>query len=151
MEGSLAQTQGYLRSFAGRPDLDRRLHAPVLGGGSTQEQLPVKLLRDFEGTLHLLSADLPEFLGRLPRVSAAGLAAPAAERLVRPELAGVYLGLAAEVQQLSGRLGGGGAGVVVPQLNLQQFSQVTFGRLDLAWQQALAAAAEAGAGASQQG
>jgi len=48
------------------------------------------------------------------------------------------------VQQLSGQLSGqlgGEAGVVVPQLNLQHFSQVTFGRLDLAWQQAVAAAA----------
>jgi len=82
----------------------------VLGAGSTDEQLPVRLLREFVGTLHLLSANLPEFLGRLPRVSAAGLAAPAAGHLVRPELAQVYLGLAAEVAQLSGQLGGGVAG-----------------------------------------
>jgi hypothetical protein len=109
MEGSLAQMQGFC-SFAALPDLDKRLHGPVLGGGSTQEQLPVRLLREFEGALHLLSADLPDFMGRLPRVSAVGLTAPAAGRLVRPELAQVYLDLAAEVEQLSGRLSGQAAG-----------------------------------------
>lgn len=62
---------------------------------------------------------------------------------MRPALAEVYASLTAEVEQLSGQLQGGGSGearAVVPQLNLQHFSQVTFGRLDLAWQQALAAA-----------
>lgn len=40
----------------------------------------------------------------LPRVSAAGIAAPVAKRLVRPELHEVYLKLAAGVEDLSAEL-----------------------------------------------
>jgi hypothetical protein len=146
MQASVAQIDSFIDSYAGRPDLNTLLHEPALKrGSSTAEQLPVRLLREFPGAIHLRSpgSSLADFTSRLPSISAAGLAPPAADRLVRPELAGVYTQLAADIQLLSSRLRGSDAAASAvasgcPQLKLQHFSQATFGRLDLAWQQLLA-------------
>lgn len=145
MQASVAQVEEFISSYAGRPDLNMLLHEPALKkGSSTVEQLPVKLLREFEGALHLHSpgSGLLDFTSRLPSISAAGLAPPAADRLVRPELAGVYTQLAADIHTLSSRLRGNDADADsaasgCPQLKLHHYSQVTFGRLDLAWQTAV--------------
>jgi hypothetical protein len=147
--GRESEMDTFINSFAGRPDLNVLLHEPALKkGSSSAEQMPVQLLRQFQGALHIRSPDssIEGFLTRLPSISAAGLAAPAADRLVRPELAEVYLLLAADMANLSGKLprpaaaGSDAVGTVTavsPQLRLQHFSQVTFGRLDLAWQAAM--------------
>jgi hypothetical protein len=146
MQRSVATMQAFTSSFVQRPDLASRLHGPVLGGGTTTESLPVKQLRQFVATAHLRSgASIADILSRLPCVSAAGLAGPAADRLVRPELAGVYDELASRVAALSGRLHGAAAGLqqaaAGPQLRLMHYSQVCFGRLDVAWDEAVRAAA----------
>jgi hypothetical protein len=87
-------------------------------------------------------SSLLDFTSRLPSITAAGLAPPAAGRLVRPELAVIYKQLAADIQTLSSRLRGSPSAAAAvasgcPQLRLQHYSQVTFGRLDLAWQTAV--------------
>jgi hypothetical protein len=140
MQSSVAQMDTLISSYAGRPDLNVMLHEPALKkGSSSAEGLPVKLLREFEGAVHLRSPEssIADFCSRLPSISAAGLAAPAADRLVRPELAAVYVQLAGGIQRLSSMLKGRAeAGAVAgrPQLRLQHYCQATFGRLDLAWQ-----------------
>jgi len=142
MQASVSQMDNFISSFANRPDLNVLLHEPALKKGSKcTEALPVQLLRDFGGAIHLRSPDssIADFCSRLPSISAAGLAPPAADRLVRPELAEVYLLLCSDIERLSGKLRGTTPAAVAsgsPQLRLQHFSQATFGRLDLAWQSA---------------
>lgn len=149
MKSSISAIDSFVAGFASMPDLDVLLHGPALKKGSSaaESTLPVKPLRSFEGfALHHLRApdnSIEGFCSTLPSISAAGLAAPAADRLVRPELAEVYTQFAAGILELSRKLQGisgaaaaaGGGGC--PQLRLQHFCQVTFGRLDLAWQAAL--------------
>jgi hypothetical protein len=141
MQRSVSQMQGFIDSFAVR-NLDALLHEPVLGSSSsTNEVLPVKLVREFDSAIHLRSgAGIADFLGRLPSISVAGIAAPAADGLVHPELASVYRRLAAGISSLSSGLRGPAA--VAPadsvvKLRLLHFSQVAFGRLDAAWEQAV--------------
>lgn len=115
MQSSAAQIGAFISSYASRTDLNGLLHAPALQkGSSSAEGLAVQLLRTIEGAVHLRSPDssIAELTSRLPSISAAGLAAPAADRLVRPELAAVYVQLAADIQQLSARLQGSPAAVV---------------------------------------
>lgn len=73
-------------------------------------------------------------------MSDAGLAPSAADLLVRPELAAVHVQLAVGIERLSRRLQGRPEAAAVapgcPQLRLQHYCQVTFGRLGLAWQTA---------------
>jgi hypothetical protein len=133
--------KGFNDSFAGKPNLNAMLHEPVLGSGSsTNEVLPVKLLHEFDNAIHLRSgAGFANFLNRLPSISVAGIAAPAADRLVHPELACVYSRLAAGITTLSSGLCGPAAVAPadnVAKLRLLHYSQSTFGRLDAAWQQA---------------
>jgi hypothetical protein len=142
MQRSVAAMQQFVSSFAELSDLSTRLHAPVLGGAGTTEQLPVRLLRAIPGTLHLRrgGASTADFLSRLPCVSAAGLAAPAAERLVRPELAAAIAQLAAGIAALSAGFRRDPAATQRPLAaaaagstqQLRHYSQVTCGRLDLA-------------------
>jgi hypothetical protein len=121
------------------------MHNPVLGSGSsTNEVLPVNLLREFDSAIHLRSgASIADFLSRLPSISVAGIAPPAVDRVVRPELAGVYNRLANGITRLSAGLHGPAAltealpAVSVPSLRLMHYSQVAFGRLDAAWEQAV--------------
>lgn len=141
MQSSIAQMDTFISSYAGRPDLNMLLHEPALKkGSSSAEGLPVKLLREFEGVVHLRSPDssIADFCSRLPSMSAAGLAAPAADRMVRPELAAVYGQLAVGISELSSKLQGRAEAAAAapgrPQLRLQHYCQATFGRLDLAWQ-----------------
>jgi len=147
MQSSIAQMDTFISSYAGRPDLNMLLHEPALKkGGSSTEGLPVKLLREFEGAIHLLSPDsIADFCSRLPSISTAGLAALAADRLVRPELAAVYGQLAVGIAELSSKLQGRAEAAAVtpgrPQLRLQHYCQVNFGRLDLAWEAAAVTAA----------
>ena len=144
MQRSITQTEEFISGFASLPGLNTLLHGPVLGKGTTDEVLPVKPLRELDSTTHLRAADgsIAGFLSRLPSISAAGIAAPAAARLVRPELLQIYVGLASSLDELSAgfrrapagpRPGPSAAG---PQLKLLHYSQVAFGRLDMAWQQA---------------
>lgn len=87
----------FLSSFTGMAGLTTLLHGPVLdGNGSIDEVLPVRLLRQFASATHVRSpySSIAGFLGQLPSISAAGLAAPAAKRLVRPELQAEYNRLA---------------------------------------------------------
>jgi hypothetical protein len=144
MQSSIAQIDDFISSYASSSDLNVQLHTPALKkGSSSAEALPVQLLRRFEGAIHLRSPDstINDFTQRLPSISVAGLAPPAADRLVRPELVDVYHQLVSDIEQLSARLQGrvDAAAVVpgCPQLILQHYSQVTFGRLDLAWQAAV--------------
>jgi hypothetical protein len=140
IQRSVSQMQGFIDSFSGLRHLDALLHGPVLGSGSsTNEVLPVKLLREFDNATHLKSgAGFADFLSRLPSISVAGIAAPAAERLVHPELASVYSRLAAGITSLSAGLRGQAASAgTVPTLKLLHYSQVAFGRLDTAWEQAV--------------
>lgn len=44
------------------------------------------------------NSNIGDFTSRLPSISAAGLSPPAADRLVRPELAEVYKQLAADIE-----------------------------------------------------
>jgi hypothetical protein len=143
MQRSVTQMQGFINSFAGLRKLNALLHEPVLDSSTTNKVLPVKLLREFGGTIHLRScAGIADFLSRLPSISVAGIAAPAADRLVRPELAAVYSSLAADITKLSTGLRGPAAVTQapagsVPALLLLHYSQVAFGRLDAAWEQAV--------------
>ncbi len=95
VQRSIRQIEQFISSFANLPDLNAQLHGPVLGKGSTTELLPVKPLRQLECTMHLraLDSSIADFLRRLPTMSAAGLAAPAGPRLVRPELGRYMLSL----------------------------------------------------------
>ena len=143
MQRSVSQMQGFIDSFAGLRNLDALLHDPVLGSGSsTNEVLPVKLLREFDSAIHLRSgAGIADFLSRLSSISVAGIAA-AADRLVHPKLAEVYATLAAGICRLSAGLRGPVAvnqapAGSVPVLMLLHYSQVAFGRLDAAWEQAI--------------
>ena len=143
MQCSVSQMETFISSFAGLRNLDALLHDPVLGSGSsTNELLPVKLLRDFDSAIHLRScAGVADFLSRLPSITMAGIAPPPADRLVHPELAGVYSNLAAGISRLSAGLRGQAAATQapagsVPNLRLLHYSQVAFGRLDAAWEQA---------------
>ena len=139
LQDSIQQMKTFIDSFARQPTLNTMLHGPVLGGISTTEVLPVKPLRDFQGTTHLRAAGstIAGFVSRLPSISAAGIASPAADMLVRPELQAAYERLSQRLTEQSAGLRGStvvaGAG---PQLMLKHYSQVVFGRLDLAWQQA---------------
>ena len=142
MQRSIRQIEQFISSYQHLPDLNAQLHGPVLGKGSTTEVLPVKPLRELECTTHLRAMDssIADFLRRLPTISAAGLANPAGPRLVRPELGEVYVSLANGLDQLSAELRGDPAGLQ-PQtahskLKLLHYSQVAFGRLESAWQQA---------------
>jgi hypothetical protein len=103
VQRSVSQMKGLIDSFAGKPNLDAMLHEPVLGSGSsTNEVLPVKMLHELDNAIHLRSGDgFANFLNRLPSISVASIAAPAADRLVHPELAGVYSRLAAGIMRLS--------------------------------------------------
>jgi hypothetical protein len=148
MQSSTAQIDAFISSYASRPDLNTLLHEPALNkGSSSAEALPVQLLRQFEGAIHLRSPDstIGDFCSRLPSISAAGLAPPEADRLVRPELAAVCVQLAADIDRLSSKLQGRADAAArapgCPQLKLQHFAQVTFGRLDLAWEGSSNAAA----------
>lgn len=141
-QASITSMTQFIDTYAGLAGLNELLHTPVLQkGSSTQDSLPGKLLRDFPAAIHLRSVSIAEFMHRLPSISAAGLVAPSADRLVRPELAAVYVEqLAPGIEELSAQLlgrapaaAGPSAG---PQLHLQHYAQVTFGRLDLAWQAA---------------
>lgn len=113
------------------------------GGGITLHGVPYDAGLFATGAPAVPDSSIEGFCSTLPSISAAGLAAPAADRLVRPELAEVYTQFAAGILELSRKLQGisgaaaaaGGGGC--PQLRLQHFCQVTFGRLDLAWQAAL--------------
>jgi hypothetical protein len=138
MQRSVSQMKGFIDSFAWLRNLDALLHEPVLGSGSsTNEVLPVNLLRDFDSAIHLRSgAGFADFLSRLPSISVAGIAHPAADRLVRPELADVYSNLANGITRLSAGLHGQAAlsqapAGTVPSLWLLHYSQVAFGRLDV--------------------
>jgi hypothetical protein len=142
MQRSVSQMQVFIDSFARKPNLDAMLHEPVLGSGrNTHEVLPVKLLREFDSAIHLrYGTGIADFLSRLPSISVAGIAPPAADRLVRPELACDYSRLAAGITTLSSGLRGPAAVAPadsVAKLRLLHYSQVAFGRLDTAWQQAL--------------
>lgn len=107
MQRSVSQMQGFINSCAGLRNQDAMLHKPVLGSGSTHEVLPVKLLCEFDSTIHLRScAGIADLLSRLSSISVAGIAAPAADRLVRPQLAGVCSNLAAGITRLSTGLQG---------------------------------------------
>ena len=111
----------------------------MLGKGTTAELLPVKPLRELGSTTHLRAADssIAGFLSRLPSISAAGVAAPAAARLVRPELVHVYVDLASSLEELFAACKGAAQRAAAgPQLRLLHYSQVAFGRLDMAWQKA---------------
>ncbi|WIA38729.1 hypothetical protein OEZ86_002028 [Tetradesmus obliquus] len=95
------------------------------------------------GSMHLRnSAGVGKFLSRLPRMSFVGLAAPDSSRLVDGRLAGAYALMADRVEQLSAGFGGGSVQLQQGQcgLKLQHFSQIVFGRLDLAAHAADAAA-----------
>ena len=139
MQRSIRQVEDFISSFDRLPGLNALLHGPVLGKGTTAELLPVKPLRELGSTTHLRAADssIAGFLSRLPSISAAGIAAPAAARLVRPELVQVYVDLASSLEELSaGFKGQPGPAAAGPQLRLLHYSQVAFGRLDMAWQKA---------------
>ena len=133
----------FISTFDKRPDLNALLHGPVLGSSTTTEVLPVKSLREFEGVTHLRAAGstIAGFVSRLPSISAAGIASPTADRLVRPELQTAYDGLAQRLTELSAGLRGGQAGTGLldrenchgVQLKLMHYSQVAFGQLDVAW------------------
>jgi hypothetical protein len=70
MQRSVSQVHAFISSDAGLRNLDALLHKPVLGNGSTNEVLPVKLLRDFDSAIHLMSgAGFADFLSRLPKHS----------------------------------------------------------------------------------
>jgi len=76
MKSSVAQMEAFISSYAGRPDLNVLLHEPALKkGSSSAEVLPVKLLREFDGAVHLRSPEssIADFCSRLPSISAAGL------------------------------------------------------------------------------
>lgn len=140
MQSSVSQMSAFISSYASRPDLNSLLHEPALKkGSSSTEALPVQLLRQFAGAVHLRSPEssIKDFCSRLPSISAAGLAPPSADRLVRPELAAVYGQLTAGIKGVSSKLQGRPEAAAVapscPQLRLQHYSQATFGRLDLAW------------------
>ena len=144
MKNSVNLMQGFIESFSSDPMLNSLLHEPVLGGSSTDETLPAKLLRDIPGSLHLHSgAAVGAFLSRLPAFSAAGIAYPAADRLVHPALADVYKQLAKNAAAISSKLaqiGSNEAAIVQqdmpqagPKLVLKHYSQVVFGRLDVAY------------------
>ena len=133
----------FISTFDKRPDLNALLHGPVLGSSTTTEVLPVKSLREFEGVTHLRAAGstIAGFVRRLPSISAGGIASPTADRLVRQELQTAYNRLAQHLTELSAGLRGGQAGAELldrgnchgVQLRLMHYSQVAFGRLDLAW------------------
>jgi len=144
IQSSIAQIGSFISSYASGPDLNMLLHEPALKkSSSSSEALPVQLLRDFEGAVHLRSPDssIKGFCSLLPSISAAGLAPPSADRLVHPELAAVYEELAAGIERVSRKLQGRPEAAALapscPQLQLQHYSQVTFGRLDLTWQAAM--------------
>jgi hypothetical protein len=108
MQRSVSQMQVFIDRFARKPNLDAMLHEPVLGSGrNTHEVLPVKLLREFDSAINLrYGTGIADFLSRLPSISVAGIAPPAADRLVRPELACDYSRLAAGITTLSSGLRG---------------------------------------------
>ena len=146
MKSSAKVMQGFIDSFSSNPKLNSLLHEPVLGG-STNETLPVKLLRDIPGSLHLHSgAAVGAFLSRLPAFSAAGIADPTADRLVHSKLADMYKQLAKNAAAISSKLaqiGSNDAAIVQqdmpqagPKLVLKHYSQVVFGRLDVAYKEA---------------
>ena len=142
VKDSIKVVQGVIDSYSSNSKLNSLLHEPVLGSNSTDDQLPVKLLRDIPGILHLRSpgAAVCEFLCKLPTFSADGIADPSANRLVHPELVRVYKQLATDAAEVSAKLAQKGfskdaASVRATQLVVKHFAQVTFGRLDLAWKE----------------
>jgi hypothetical protein len=146
MQRSTAAIDAFVRSWADDETLlNSQLYEPALGDAGTGEQLPVVLLRDVAplGSLRLRSSSgssgsgAGKFLGRLPRISLVGLAAPEGSKLVDQRIVGAYVQLADRVEQLSAGFGGGTAQQQQHigqqyQLKLQHFSQIVFGRLDLA-------------------
>jgi hypothetical protein len=126
--------------------LNRQQYEPALGDAGTGEQLPVVLLREFASlsSMHLRSSSsnsssgVGKFLSRLPRISFAGLAAPEGSRLVDGRLTGAYAQMAERVEQLSAGFSGGTVEQQQEQISQQSrlkllhFSQIVFGRLDLA-------------------
>uniref|UniRef100_A0A383VH72 Uncharacterized protein n=1 Tax=Tetradesmus obliquus TaxID=3088 RepID=A0A383VH72_TETOB len=148
MRKCTAAMDTFIGSFtADTAALNEQLYGPSLGAASTtDEQLPVLLLRDFAGlgSIHLRSgssSSITGFLSRLPSVSLQGIEAPDSSRLVHAGLAAAYEHMAARAEQLSAGFRGlrrqqQQSG---PQLRLHHFSQVTFGRLDLAYDSAAAA------------
>ncbi|WIA39539.1 hypothetical protein OEZ86_005628 [Tetradesmus obliquus] len=148
MRKCTAAMDTFIGSFtADTAALNEQLYGPSLGAASTtDEQLPVLLLRDFAGlgSIHLRSgssSSITGFLSRLPSVSLQGIGAPDSSRLVHAGLAAAYEHMAARAEQLSAGFRGlrrqqQQSG---PQLRLHHFFQVTFGRLDLAYDSAAAA------------
>jgi len=109
MQSSIAQMGSFISSYDSKQDLCMLLHEPALKkSSSSSEALPVQLLREFEGDVHLRSLDssIKDFCSRLPSKPAAGLSSPSADRLVRPELAAVYGQLAAGIERVSSQLQG---------------------------------------------
>ena len=136
MKNSVRLMQGFIDSFSSNPKLNSLLHEPVLGG-NTDETLPVKLLRDIPGIVHLRSGQaVGDFLSKLPTFSVDGLADPSADRLVHPELVGVYKQLAKDAAEVSSKLAQKGSkDAASVQLVVKHYAQVTFGRLDIAWKE----------------
>ncbi|WIA32958.1 hypothetical protein OEZ86_006124 [Tetradesmus obliquus] len=143
MQQSVTAMDAFVRSWAGDEALlNRQLYEPALGDAGTEEQLPVVLLRDFAslGCMHLRnnsSSGVGKFLSRLQGISFVGLAAPEGSKLVDERLVGAYNNLADRVEQLSaGFYDGPGQQQQhlgrQSKLKLQHFSQIAFGRLDLA-------------------
>lgn len=53
MQACIKLMQHFVNSYSTSPNLSSQLHEPVLGGAGTDEQLPIKLLRDVPGSIHL--------------------------------------------------------------------------------------------------
>ena len=92
---SIRQVESPITKFDRLPGLTALLHDPVLGQGTTAELLPAKPLT------RAIKHDPPEapdssiagFLAGLPSSSAAGIAAPAAARVVRREMSQILQAL----------------------------------------------------------
>jgi hypothetical protein len=154
MQQSVTAMDAVVSSWAADETLlNSQLYEPALGDAGTGEQLPVVLLRDFAsiGSMQLRSnSTVGNFLSRLPRVSFVGLAAPERSRLVDWRLVDAYAKLADRVEQLSAGFSDGPGQQQQQQhmsqqsrLKLQHFSQIVFGRLDLAAAHVAVAAASA--------
>lgn len=132
------------------PDSPSHLVEGAAGSGGTQAaadktssttesvELRATQLRQV-GAVHLRTPGMTvsDFTSRLPSISVAGIALPSADQFIQPEYAIVYKQLATDISVLSTGLGGRNAVAydsVSPQQQLQllHYSQVVFGRLDLA-------------------
>jgi hypothetical protein len=156
MQQSVTAMGAFVSSWAADETLlNSQLYEPALGDAGTAEQLPVVLLRDFAsiGSMHLRSNNsVGSFLRRLPRISFAGMAAPERSRVVDGRLVDAYAKLGDRVEQLSAGFSNGPGQQQQQQqqrmsqqsrLRLQHFSQIVFGRLDLAAAHVAVAAASA--------